>query len=136
MLSNNEALGTLRPGEHGSTFGGNPLACAVARAALRVLVEEDMIGNADRVGAHLLHTLRAAELPGVRDVRGRGLMLALELDPALGGARRFVEALRDAGLLCKDTHHHTIRLSPPLVLTMTEADWLAEQVGNVIRALV
>lgn len=136
VLSNNEALGTLRPGEHGSTFGGNPLACAVARAALRVLVEEDMIGNADRVGAHLLRALRAAELPGVRDVRGRGLMLALELDPALGGARRFVEALRDAGLLCKDTHHHTIRLSPPLVLTMAEADWLAEQVGNVIRALV
>ncbi|MCQ8279929.1 ornithine--oxo-acid transaminase [Acetobacteraceae bacterium KSS8] len=135
VLSNNEALGTLRPGEHGSTFGGNPLACAVARTALRVLVEEDMIGNADRVGTHLLQALRSADLPGVRDLRGRGLMLAVELDPALGGARRFVEALRDVGLLCKDTHHHTIRLSPPLVLTMAEADWLADQFGSVIRAL-
>ncbi|MCQ8239413.1 ornithine--oxo-acid transaminase [Rhizosaccharibacter radicis] len=135
VLSNNAALGTLRPGEHGSTFGGNPLACAVARAALRVLVEEDMIGNADRVGRHLLGALRAANLPGVREVRGRGLMLAVELDPRLGGARRYTEALRHAGLLCKDTHVHTIRLSPPLVLTMAEADWIVERVGEVVRGL-
>lgn len=135
VLSNNAALGTLRPGEHGSTFGGNPLACAVARAALRVLVEEDMIGNAERVGLRLLHALRDAALPGVRQVRGRGLMLAVELDPDAGGARRYTEALRHAGLLCKDTHTHTIRLSPPLVLTGAEADWIAETLSGVVRAL-
>jgi len=132
VLSNTAVLGVLQPGQHGSTFGGNPLACAVARAALRVLVEEDMIGNAERLGAHLLATLRGIAGKRVKEVRGRGLMLAVELHPEAGGARRYCEALRRAGLLCKDTHGHSIRISPPLVITRDEADWALERIAAVL----
>ena len=132
VLSNTAVLGVLQPGQHGSTFGGNPLACAVARAALRVLVEEDMIGNAERLGAHLLATLRGIAGKRVKEVRGRGLMLAVELHPEAGGARRYCEALRRAGLLCKDTHGHSIRISPPLVITRNEADWALERIAAVL----
>ena len=132
VLSNTEVLGVLQPGQHGSTFGGNPLACAVARAALRVLVEEDMVGNAARLGAHLLAGLRGIGDDRIRDVRGRGLMLAVELHPEAGGARRFCEALRHTGLLCKDTHGHTIRISPPLVITRDEADWALERIAATL----
>ena len=132
VLSTTEVLGVLRPGQHGSTFGGNPLACAVARAALRVLVEEDMVENAARMGDHLLHGLRRIGSDRVREVRGRGLMLAVELRAEAGGARRFCEALRRAGLLCKDTHGHTIRVSPPLVIAREEADWALERIAAVL----
>jgi len=132
VLSNTAVLGVLQPGQHGSTFGGNPLACAVARAALRVLVEEDMIGNAERLGRHLAAGLRGIAGDRVKEVRGRGLMLAVELDPEAGGARRYCEALRLAGLLCKDTHGHTIRISPPLVITREQADWALERMGAVL----
>jgi ornithine--oxo-acid transaminase len=132
VLSNTAVLGVLQPGQHGSTFGGNPLACAVARAALRVLVEEDMIGNAERLGAHLLAALRGIAGDKVKEVRGRGLMLAVELHPEAGGARCYCEALRRAGLLCKDTHGHTIRISPPLVITRDEADWALERIATVL----
>lgn len=130
VLSHEAALGVLKPGEHGSTFGGNPLACAVARMALKVLVEEDMIGNARRMGDRLQDGLRQATVAGgdvVREVRGRGLMLAVELQPDRGGARRFCERLRRRGILCKETHTHTIRVAPPLVITADEVDWAVEQ---------
>ncbi len=127
VLSNDEALGVLKPGEHGSTFGGNPLACAVARVALRVLVEEGMIDNAARVGARLQASLEAIDSDAIKEVRGRGLMLAVELHPEAGGARRVCEALQRLGVLCKETHDHTIRVSPPLVLTDDQSDWIAEQ---------
>ncbi len=127
VLSNDEALGVLKPGEHGSTFGGNPLACAVARVALRVLVEEGMIENAARVGARLQASLAAIGSPAVKEVRGRGLMIAVELHPDAGGARRVCEKLQGLGVLCKETHDHTIRVSPPLVLTDAQSDWIAEQ---------
>jgi ornithine--oxo-acid transaminase len=132
VLSTTAVLGVLRPGQHGSTFGGNPLACAVARAALRVLVEEGMIANAAQLGAHLLAGLRGIAGGRVREARGRGLMLAVELYPEAGGARRWCEALRRAGLLCKDTHGHTIRISPPLVLTREEGDWALERIAAVL----
>jgi ornithine--oxo-acid transaminase len=132
VLSNTDVLGVLRPGQHGSTFGGNPLACAVARAALRVLVEEGMVENAAQVGGHLLAGLRGIGGGRVREARGRGLMLAVELHPDAGGARRFCEALRRAGLLCKDTHGHTIRISPPLVVTREEADWALERIAETL----
>ncbi|KAG0944699.1 hypothetical protein G6F31_014557 [Rhizopus arrhizus] len=116
VLSNADVLGVFQPGQHGSTFGGNPLACAVARAALQVLTDEGMIENAAAVGAYILERLRT--LPGpVREVRGRGLMLAVELEPDAGGARRFSERLPARGMLVKDTHGHTLRLSPPLIVT-------------------
>lgn len=124
VLSNAEALGVLKPGEHGSTFGGNPLACAVARAALKVLVEEDLIGNADRIGTFLRDTLRSALAGRVREVRGRGLMIAVELHPDQGGARPVCERLQALGLLCKETHDHIIRIAPPLMIGMEEAEFI------------
>ena len=134
VLSNNEAMGVLHPGEHGSTFGGNPLACAVARAALRVIVEEGLVENAERIGARLQAGLEAIEAPCVKEVRGRGLMLAVELLEDAGGARRVCEALQQRGLLAKETHDNTIRIAPPLILTDAEADWIVEQFDAVLRA--
>jgi len=128
VLSNSEVMGVLHPGEHGSTFGGNPLACAVARTALKVLVEEGMIDNAARVGARLKGHLEALRSDAVKAVRGRGLMLAIELHPEAGGARPVCEELQRRGLLAKETHDHTIRIAPPLILTEAQADWIAEQV--------
>jgi ornithine--oxo-acid transaminase len=135
VLSNSEVLGVLRPGEHGSTFGGNPLACAVARAALAVLVEEDMIGNAARQGARLIDGLRRLRCPAVREIRGRGLLIGVEFHPEAGGARRYCEALKDEGLLCKETHTHTLRLAPPLVITPEQVDWALERIAGVFGRL-
>ncbi|HZZ89070.1 MAG TPA: ornithine--oxo-acid transaminase [Caulobacteraceae bacterium] len=132
VLSNTEVLGVLKPGEHGSTFGGNPLACAIARAALRVLVEEGMIENAARQGERLAAQLRATGSPKVREVRGRGLMIAVELHPEAGGARAHCERLQALGLLCKETHEHTIRIAPPLIVTDAQTDWIAEQFAAVL----
>ncbi|MFZ0569838.1 MAG: ornithine--oxo-acid transaminase [Rhodomicrobium sp.] len=123
VLSSVENLGVLKPGEHGSTFGGNPLGCAVARAALRAIAEEGMVENAAEQGGRLLEGLRAIQSPKVKEVRGRGLMLAIELYPDAGGARRYCEALLRRGILCKDTRAHTIRVSPPLVITPQDVDW-------------
>ncbi len=132
VLSNSEVLGVLKPGQHGSTFGGNPLACAVARAALKVLTEEGMIENAETMGAYFLEGLRSIRSNIVRDVRGRGLMLAVELEPEAGGARQYCYALKDRGLLAKDTHDHTIRLAPPLVITRQQVDWAISQIEKTI----
>lgn len=134
VLSNSEVLGVLKPGDHGSTFGGNPLACAVSRMALKVLVEEDMIGNSERMGARLMSSLAAIRNPAIKEVRGRGLMLAVELHPEAGGARPVCERLKDLGFLCKDTHDHTVRISPPLVLTADQADSIAEAFETALRA--
>ncbi|KJC33348.1 ornithine--oxo-acid transaminase [Bradyrhizobium sp. LTSP857] len=132
VLSNNDVLGTLRPGQHGSTFGGNPLACAVARAAMRVLVEEGMIENAATQGARFLQGLKDIRANTIREVRGRGLMLAVELHPEAGRARRYCEALQGKGILAKDTHEHTIRIAPPLVITSDQVDWALEQFATVL----
>jgi len=132
VLSNKEILGVLKPGEHGSTFGGNPLACAVARAAMKVLVEEGLIDNAARVGGRLLDNLKAAVGGRVADARGRGLMIAVELHPDAGGARPICERLKAMGLLCKETHDHIIRIAPPLVIGDDEADWIADQFAAAI----
>ena len=133
VLSNNAVLGTLKPGQHGSTFGGNPLACAVARAALRVLVEEKMIENAAVQGTRLLDGLKSIRANTVRDVRGRGLMLAVELHPEAGAARRYCEVLQSKGILAKDTHEHTIRIAPPLIITSEQVDWALEEIGATLR---
>ncbi|MET3909485.1 ornithine--oxo-acid transaminase [Bradyrhizobium sp. S3.3.6] len=132
VLSNNDVLGTLRPGQHGSTFGGNPLACAVARAAMRVLVEEGMIENAATQGARFLQGLKDIRANTIREVRGRGLMLAVELHPEAGRARRYCEALQGKGILAKDTHEHTIRIAPPLVITSDQVDWALEQFTTIL----
>lgn len=132
VLSNSEVLGILKPGQHGSTFGGNPLACAIAREALKVLVEEKMVENSASIGEYFLEGLKSIRSNIVKDVRGRGLMLAIELDPAAGGARQYCYALKDAGLLAKDTHVDTIRLAPPLVITRDQVDWALEKIEAVL----
>jgi ornithine--oxo-acid transaminase len=133
VLSNDEILGVLKPGEHGSTFGGNPLACAVARAALKVLIEEGMVENAHAMGVRFLAGLRHINSPAVKEVRGRGLMIAVELHPQAGGARGYCDVLRLRGVLCKDTHDHTIRVSPALVITRDEIDWAIDQFDAALR---
>ncbi|MCC7145003.1 MAG: ornithine--oxo-acid transaminase [Phycisphaeraceae bacterium] len=133
VLSNKEVLGVFHPGDHGSTYGGNPLACAVARTAMRVLVEEGMIENADRVGGYFLEQLRGIKSSVVKEVRGRGLLIGLELVPQAGGARRFCEALRTKGLLCKETHDHVIRFAPPLIIQRPEVDWALERIADVLK---
>jgi ornithine--oxo-acid transaminase len=132
VLSNTEVLGVLKPGQHGSTFGGNPLACAIARAALKVLIEEGMIENAERQGEHFRLQLESIRSPVLREVRGRGLMLAVELHPEAGGARRYCERLRVAGVLAKDTHGHTIRIAPPLIITREEVDWVCGIIAQTL----
>jgi len=134
VLSNSEVLSVLQPGEHGSTFGGNPLACATARAALRVLVEEGMIENSAEQGRYLLAELASMRTNQVKDIRGRGLMIAVEFHPEVGGARRFCEKLKDAGLLCKETQKSTIRFAPPLVITREQVDWALEIIEKILRS--
>lgn len=133
VLSNSEVLGTLKPGEHGSTFGGNPLACAVARAAVRVLVEEGMIENAAEQGAYFHEQLAGLRYDFIKEVRGRGLLIAVECHPEAGGARRFCEALMNHGILAKETHEHTIRFAPPLVITREQVDWAVERIDEAFR---
>jgi ornithine--oxo-acid transaminase len=134
VIADDAVMGVFKPGDHGSTFGGNPLAAAVARAALRVLVDEDLVGRSARLGAHLMTRLRAIRSPYIKEIRGRGLWVGIELRAEVGGARRFCEALRDRGLLCKETHVHTIRVAPPLVITQEELDWAIDQIADVLSA--
>ncbi len=132
VLSNKEVMDVLQPGEHGSTFGGNPLACAVARAALRVLKEENMVENAAEMGAYFLKGLESINSPHIKTIRGRGLMIATELTDEAGGARRFCEKLQEKGLLCKETHENTIRFAPPLTITKEDVDWALEKIESVL----
>jgi len=132
VLSNKEVLGVLRPGEHGSTFGGNPLACAVARAAMKVLVEENLIENAEKMGAYFMEGLKTLDNLMIREIRGKGLMIGVELSPDAGGARGYCKRLMAEGLLCKETHEHTIRFAPPLVITQEEVDWALERIRKVL----
>jgi ornithine--oxo-acid transaminase len=132
VLSNTEVLGVLRPGEHGSTFGGNPLACAVARTALKVIVEEGMVENAAAMGAYFQSLLKGIKSPYIKEVRGKGLMIGVELHPDAGGARGFCEKLKDKGLLCKETHVHTIRFMPPLIITRKDIDWAMDRIEAVL----
>ncbi len=134
VLSNSEVLGVLQPGEHGSTFGGNPLACAVARTALKVLVEEGMIENAAEMGAYFLNGLAQIRTPHIKEIRGRGLMIGLEFHPEAGGARPYCLRLKEKGILCKETHENTIRFAPPLVINRETVDWALEIIRSVIAS--
>lgn len=134
VLSNKEVLEILKPGQHGSTFGGNPLACSIARVALKVLVEEGMIENSREMGAYFLQELKKIENKSIKEVRGRGLMIAVELHEGTeGGARRVAEKLKDLGILCKETHTDTIRFAPPLVIKKEEVDWALERIRKVFE---
>jgi ornithine--oxo-acid transaminase len=131
VLAAKEVLGVFRPGDHGSTFGGNPLACAVARAALKALVEEKMIDRSAELGAYFLAKLQAIKSDKVKEVRGRGLWIGIEMTVA---ARPYCERLKEMGVLCKETHDHVIRIAPPLVITRKEIDWACERIRQVIES--
>ena len=133
VLADKPVLGLMEPGEHGSTFGGNPLAAAVAREALKVIVEENMVDNAAQMGTYFQEQLAEIPSPHVREVRGRGLLIGVELKPEAGGARRFCEALRQEGILCKETRKHVIRFAPPLVINRTTIDEALPAIRRVLN---
>ncbi len=130
VLASREIMGVLHPGDHGSTFGGNPLACAIARAALRVIVDEKLPERSATLGALFLHELQQIDSPRIAKVRGRGLWLAIELTVP---ARPLCEALQEEGILCKETHGNIIRIAPPLIITHDEVLWAAERIRSVIE---
>jgi len=130
VLASKEVLGVFKPGDHGSTFGGNPLACAIARAALRVLVDEKMVENSAVLGKYFLEQLREIASPNVKEIRGLGLWIGLEMT---GRARPYCEKLKEEGILCKETHEHVIRFAPPLVITKDEIDWAVARIKKVIQ---
>lgn len=130
VLSSNEILGVYNPGDHGSTFGGNPLGCAVARTALRVLIEENLVERSAELGAYFLALLKTLRSSHVKEVRGIGLWIAIELD---GPARPFCEALKAEGILCKETHDRVIRIAPPLIIRREEIDWAFERIRRVVE---
>ena len=133
VLSNKETLSIFQPGDHGSTFGGNPLACAVAREALRVIEEENLIEKSLFMGHYLKESIRNILSPYVKEVRGMGLLIGVELKKSAGGARKFCEALMGKGILCKETHKHVIRFAPPLTITKEELDWALERIESVLH---
>lgn len=135
ILADDDLMLVFKPGDHGSTFGGNPLAAAVAREALKVLVDERLVENSAALGEYFLERLKTIRSRWIKEIRGKGLWIGVELVPAAGGARRFCEALRDKGMLCKETHVHTIRFAPPLNVTREELDWALERIVAVFAAL-
>jgi ornithine--oxo-acid transaminase len=133
VLASRAIMTLLRPGDHGSTFGGNPLAAAVGHAALRVLVCERLAERAAEQGEYLFGKLRALNAPCIAEIRGRGLLVGIEIDAAAGSARSYCERLLERGVLAKDTHAQVIRLAPPLIVERAELDWLVEQLEVVLR---
>ena len=132
VLASREILGVFKSGDHGSTFGGNPLGCAVARTALRVLIEEKMVERSAELGAWFLARLQSIKSPAIKEVRGRGMWIGIELTHR---ARPYCEALKDEGVLCKETHDHVIRIAPPLIITREELDWAYDRIEKVITTL-
>ena len=132
ILADRDLLGLFQPGEHGSTFGGNPLGAAVARAALKVITNENLANNSAIIGEYFQE--RLAEIPSryVKEVRGKGLLIGVELNSEAGGARRFAEALKDNGVLVKETHENVLRFAPPLIIDKETVDWALERVFPVL----
>jgi len=130
VLASKEVLGVFKPGDHGSTFGGNPLACAIARTALRVLVDEKLVERSRTLGEYFLERLQAIRSWDLKEVRGKGLWIGIEM---LSAARPYCEALKEEGLLCKETHDRVIRIAPPLTITKEEIDWAFERIRKVIE---
>jgi ornithine--oxo-acid transaminase len=129
VLSSREIMRIFEPGDHGSTFGGSPLGCAVARAALRVLMQERLVERSAELGAYFLELLQTLRGPDLKEVRGKGLWIGIELHSP---ARAYCEALKEEGILCKETHDHVIRIAPPLIIQREEIDWAFERIRKVI----
>ena len=134
MLANDEVMGVFHPGDHGSTFGGNPLGAAVGRAALKVIVDEELPQRALELGDWFVAELLKLESPHVADVRGQGLMVGVEIKTESGSARPFCEALMDKGILAKETHEQVVRFAPPLVVEKTDLEWALEHIADVLGA--
>ncbi len=132
MLADDPVMDVFTPGDHGSTYGGNPVAAAVSRQALHILVDEGMIENSERLGGYFLERLQSLDSPHIKEVRGRGLWIGIELHREAGGARRFCEAMQRDGLLCKETHEHVIRCAPPLVINREELEWALERIERAL----
>ena len=132
VLANQPLMGLFQPGEHGSTFGGNPLGSAVARAAIGVITSENMIENSAEIGEYFSD--RLAEIPSkhVKEVRGKGLLIGAELKPSAGGGLRFAEALQKNGILIKDTNENVLRFAPPLIIDQETIDWALEQIFPIL----
>ena len=130
VLASREILGVFKPGDHGSTFGGNPLGCALARTALRVLLDENLVERSAELGRYFIERLRTLRSPDLKEVRGRGLWIGIELHSP---ARPYCEALKDLGILCKETHDHVIRIAPPLIISRDEIDWAFDRIKKVIE---
>jgi len=135
VVSSKEILGVFNPGDHGSTFGGNPLACAVATEALNVLVEDKLAQRSQELGDYLMSKLRGIDQKHIKELRGKGLFIGIELKNEAGGARRFCEFLQNEGLLAKETHEHVIRLAPPLIISKEEIDWAFERIKKALETL-
>ncbi len=133
VLSDKEILGLFTPGEHGSTFGGNPLGAAVARAAIKVIVEEGLIQRSEELGNYFIEQLSEIPSPHVKEVRGKGLLIGIELNEKAGGARRFCESLQEKGILAKETHDRVIRFAPPLVIEKETIDWTLPIIRDVLN---
>jgi ornithine--oxo-acid transaminase len=132
VIADRDLLGLFQPGEHGSTFGGNPLGMAVARAAMRVLKEENLVENSARVGDYFMDHLAEISSPHIKEVRGKGLLIGVELHIKAGGARRFCEALAEHGILAKETHENVIRFAPPLIIDKPTVDWAISRIREVL----
>lgn len=132
FLADRAVMDVFNPGDHGSTFGGNPLGAAVGEAALDVLVDEKLVERAERMGAYLMERLGEIDSPHVLEVRGRGLLVGVEIKQESGPARPFCEKLMERGMLCKETHHQVIRFAPPLTITEDELDWALGHVEAVL----
>jgi ornithine--oxo-acid transaminase len=135
VVSSKEVLDVFNPGDHGSTFGGNPLACAIASESLNVIVEEKLPQRSAELGAYMMELLHTINSKHIKEYRGIGLFIGIELKPEAGGARRFCEALQADGLLCKETHEHVIRLAPPLIISREDIDWAFERIKKALETL-
>jgi ornithine--oxo-acid transaminase len=135
FLARKDVMGVFRPGDHGSTFGGNPLGAAIGLEALNILVEDGLPQRSAELGDYLVSGLRKLDSPLIRDVRGRGLFVGVEIDRSLGSARAVCEALMDRGLLSKETHETVVRLAPPLVIEKREIDWALQQIRDVLAEM-
>jgi ornithine--oxo-acid transaminase len=132
ILARKEIMDVFTPGDHGSTFGGNPMACAIGTAALEVIVDDDLPGRSLEMGRYFEESLAGLKSPHVEEIRGRGLFIGVEIKPASGTARPYCERLMDLGILAKETHHQVIRFAPPLVITKDEIDWALERIAKVL----
>jgi ornithine--oxo-acid transaminase len=132
VLADEPLMGLFQPGEHGSTFGGNPIAAAVARAALTVIIEEKLVENAARLGEYFMEQMAEIPTRNIKEIRGKGLLIGVELKPEANGARRFCEALQQKGILAKETHQHVIRFAPPLIIEQETVDWAMPRIYEVL----